>query len=69
LCGWPPREAQLMVVLIPKKDGSLRPIALFRSLYRVYSRARSPLAAAWAAKHAEGYMCSNTSGLWVDDST
>ena len=58
-----------MVVLIPKKDGGLRPIALFRSLYRLYSRARSPAAAAWAATHGEGSLCSNASGRWAGDST
>jgi hypothetical protein len=69
LCGWPSKEAQLVVVLIPKKDRGLRPIALFRSLYRLYSRARSSLAAAWAAAHSEGSLCSNASGRWVGDST
>jgi hypothetical protein len=39
--GWSTSERIVLTVLIPKKDGGLRPIALFRSLYRVYSKARA----------------------------
>jgi hypothetical protein len=40
IAGWPPSEQQLLVKLIPKKDAGLRPIALFRTAYRVYAKAR-----------------------------
>jgi hypothetical protein len=38
---WPSSEAAQITVLIPKRDGGLRPIALFRTLYRLFSRAHT----------------------------
>jgi hypothetical protein len=37
--GWPQSEQHVITVLIPKRDGGLRPSALFRTLYRTFSRA------------------------------
>jgi hypothetical protein len=38
--GWPAAEQEVITVLIPKRDGGLRPIALFRTLYRVFPGAQ-----------------------------
>jgi hypothetical protein len=46
---WPSSEAAQITVLIPERDGGLRPIALFRTLYRLYSRAHTHLAKTWAS--------------------
>jgi hypothetical protein len=46
--GWPASERIVLTVLIPKKDGGLRLIALFRSLYGIYSKARAQEARTWA---------------------
>ena len=43
-----PAQLQIILfVLIPKPTGGVRPIALFASLYRVWTRLRRPVAAAW----------------------
>ena len=39
--NFPEQERKVVTVLIPKTDGGLRPVALFRTLYRVYAKARS----------------------------
>jgi Reverse transcriptase (RNA-dependent DNA polymerase) len=67
--GWPTSERIVLTVLIPKKDGGLRPIALFRSLYRIYSKARAQEARAWAAGPGKSSLCNNSSGRWVGDGT
>jgi hypothetical protein len=67
--GWPPSERIVLTVLIPKKDGGLRPIALFRSLYRIFSKARAQEARAWAAGPGKSSLCNHSSGRWVGDGT
>jgi hypothetical protein len=67
--GWPSSERIVLTVLFPKKDGGLRPIALFRSLYRVYSKARAQEARAWAAGPGKSSLCNNSSGRWVGNGT
>ena len=49
---WPRKLFTVLVVLLPKPDGGLRPIGLFPSLIRVWMRARRPLAEAWEAANA-----------------
>ncbi len=45
-----PAQLQIILfVLIPKQTGGVRPIALFASLYRVWTRLRRPVAAAVCA--------------------
>ena len=39
----------LLIVLLPKSDGGLRPIGLFLTLIRVWMRARSEAARGWEA--------------------
>jgi hypothetical protein len=67
---WPSSEAaQISTILIPKRDGGLRPIALFRTLYRLYSRADTHLAKQWASTTASSTTGNNATGRWVGDST
>eukprot|EP00972_Heterocapsa_arctica_P066002 9738258-Heterocapsa_arctica.AAC.1 len=45
-CGTLPSQVQaLLFVLLPKPKGGMRPIALFRSLFRLWSRVRRSEAA------------------------
>jgi hypothetical protein len=67
--GWPPSEQLVLTVLIPKKDGGLRPIALFWSLYRIYSKARAYEARSWAAGPGCSSLCNNGANRWVGDGT
>ena len=46
----PRQERQLIVTLINKPDGGLRPIALFRAAYRVLARVNVKKLQDWAAK-------------------
>jgi hypothetical protein len=41
---------ELHAVFIPKPDGGLRPILLYASPYRIWTRARLPVVAAWEAR-------------------
>ena len=38
---WPADEQAVIVALIPKSDGGLRLIALFRTAYRIYAKAHA----------------------------
>ena len=42
----------VLIVLLPKSDGGLRPIGLFPSVVRIWMRARICVARAWEAVHA-----------------
>ena len=42
----------VLIVLLPKSDGGLRPIGLFPTLIRVWFRVRLGLARAWAHSHS-----------------
>jgi hypothetical protein len=44
----PPSCREAVVRTIPNPRGGFRPIALFRALYRVWGKARTPLLAAWS---------------------
>jgi hypothetical protein len=46
----PRAERQLNVTLIPKPDGGLRPIALFRGAYRVLARVNVKSLQDWASR-------------------
>jgi hypothetical protein len=65
---WPTNVREVITVLIPKADGGLRPIALFRTAYRVYAKYRCQAVRQWAAK-SSGYQCNNSKSRWVGDST
>ena len=49
---WPQALNLVLIVLLAKADGGLRPIGLFPTLVRVWMRARSAAARAWEAAHA-----------------
>ncbi len=65
---WPKQEQCVITTLIPKTDGGLRPIALFRTVYRVYSKIRVLEVKQWAMSQ-QGYQFNNAQGRWVGDST
>ncbi len=65
---WPEAEQEVITTLIPKEDGGLRPIALFRTAYRVYAKYRAGEVKTWA-KHHSGYQCNTAQGRCVGDST
>ena len=50
--SWPLAFGPVITALLPKADGGLRPIGLFPSILRVWSRARAHLARQWESAHA-----------------
>ncbi len=64
---WPKCEQAVLTALIPKSDGGLRPIALFRAAYRVYGKANARQVRAWAAILPD-HQCNISKGRWVGDS-
>ena len=65
---WPRDEQKVLTVLIPKAEGGLRPIALFRTLYRMYSRATCINVKKWA-EGVNQHRVNNAKNRWVGDST
>ena len=49
---WPSSESCLLTKLIPKPKGGLRPVMWFRTLYRVYARARRGCVQRWFTEWA-----------------
>ena len=49
---WPIDLWVVLIVLLPKPDGGLRPIGLFPTPVRIWMRARAWIAQAWEAAHA-----------------
>jgi len=49
--AWPALVRYVLIVLLPKSDGGRRPIGLFPSIVRVWSRARVIVARAWESAH------------------
>ena len=58
-----------MVVLISKPCGGLRPITLFRAVFRLYSRARAKHVQQWAKEHLNHHAVNPASGRQVLDAT
>lgn len=52
--------------LIPKAEGGLRPIGLFRGVYRLWARARGPEAAGWERTHDRAYFSDRESNGALD---
>ena len=48
-----PDETTALIALIDKADGGLRPITLFRTLFRVFSRCRVDCVRKWASDHPD----------------
>ena len=56
LGAWPKRLWLVLIVLLPKTDGGRRPIGLFPSLIRVWSRARASVARTWEIAQDRPYL-------------
>lgn len=65
---WPRDEQKVLTVLIPKAEEGLRPIAFFRTLYRMYSRARCINVKTWA-EGVNQHRVNNAKNRGVGDST
>ena len=56
LGAWPKRLWLVLIVLLPKPDGGRRPIGLFPSLLRIWSRARASVVRAWEVERDRPYL-------------
>ena len=52
----PTQLMQIIVAMIDKPKGGLRPVALFTSMLRVWGRARRPAADEWRRNNDRGYV-------------
>ena len=52
LGSWPTVFNLVLIVLLPKPDGGMRPIGLFPTLIRLWMRSRLFLARSWEAAHS-----------------
>ena len=52
LGAWGKAVGLVLIVLLPKLDGGLRPIGFFPTIVRLWMRARTVQARAWEAAHA-----------------
>ena len=68
LGDWATEERALLTAMFPKPDGGLRLVALFRTLYRVYARARAADARKWHLATPNSW-CNESAGRGVGDST
>ena len=50
--AWPALVRYVLIVLLPKSEGGRRPIGLFPTVVRVWSRARVIVARAWESAHS-----------------
>ena len=69
LGAWPDCIGCLIVVLLPKADGGLRPIGLLPTIVRIWSRMRLVVAQQWQRTHERpffyaGPMKSSTMAVW-----
>jgi len=56
LGAWPSTIGVIMIILLPKPDGGLRPIGLFPSLIRIWMRARLDVARKWQSVHERAFL-------------
>ena len=52
----PFQQRQVCIFLLDKPTGGTRPIGLFTAYYRIWSKARQPLAAEWAGRHERQFV-------------
>ena len=57
---WPQVIGIVIIALLPKSDGGLRPIGLCPSLVRLWMAIRMPVAQAWQAAHERPYFFAGT---------
>ncbi len=57
LLGTMPRQCRLVVTpLLEKPKGGFRPVCVYASLYRLWAKARQPVATAWEARYPRQYL-------------
>ncbi len=57
LLGTMPRQCRLVTApLLEKPTGGFRPVCIYASLYRLWAKARQPVAAEWEARHQRQYL-------------
>ncbi len=57
LLGAMPRQCRLVTApLLEKPRGGYRPICIYASLYRLWAKARQPVAAEWEDRHPRAYL-------------
>jgi hypothetical protein len=56
LGAWPIAIGVILIALLPKAEGGLRPIGLLPSLVRLWMRIRLPVAQAWQLSHERPYF-------------
>ena len=66
-CRWFTEQESLLVRLIPKANGDLRPILLFRSVFRLWSRTARARVASWAKRVLTHPALNNCSGRRCGD--
>ena len=54
--AWPTVITDVLIALLPKPTGGLRPIGIFPTLIRVWFRLRAPLIRAWERAHERPYF-------------
>ena len=53
---WPRNLALVLIAMLPKSDGGMRPIGLFPSLIRVWMRLRRKQCVEWERKHHREFV-------------
>ena len=53
---WPRSLALVVIAMLPKSDGGMRPIGLFPTLIRVWMRLRRKQCVEWESKHHREFM-------------
>ena len=54
--AWPTVITDVLIALLPKSSGGLRPIGIFPTLIRVWFRLRAPVIRAWERAHERPYF-------------
>ena len=63
---WPAPVQPVALPLIPKPAGGHRPIGLFAGIYRLWAKARRPLADEWERAHPRAYFSAEKGNRPVD---
>jgi hypothetical protein len=67
---WPPGIEAVITTLIPKPKGGVRPIGMFPAVYRLWARARRPIATKWESTHTHPFFavrggCAALDTVWA----
>jgi hypothetical protein len=66
LASWPQQITLVTMPALPKPDGGYRLIGIFAAAYRVWARARRPIADKWEAQHDRPYFAAGTNRSAID---